>query len=480
MTNPNNMVRVRARNGGRASIYEACEWAQTEMPGIMHGKGVTENTTADMNVLVGGSASDPEILIALAPSGYKIPLDLESQQAIALTNPATNKRISAIVAYTDDLSQPTTEDTVTGSPASCGLIVVNGAIAASPLPPTDSDIRAAITADGASGAQAAYCTIAVVTVSSDTSVITNSLIRNHFGKGVRGFGKKELLVYVDAVNGDDAFDGFSQSTPMKTIEGAFDMFASSGAGELKLRLSAGSTYSIDGYILNNVSIHFQPYGSGTTNLSITTNGSNYSFAFYNSHVNFTGSASLPLVVNMANTTTADSSFYLDSGNMQASYTTFNCGVTLWSAGARFQHCTLNRKLRVMMCNIIEEQSTISALEASASNLSLWQTTIDTSSSDNKDNYYWNIGASVVSITGSSSATIDSVPSVANFLYAGGTTFYIGAVVNKNNSSTKKFSGNNILNGCVIIALQNRYDAIKAMATTTTVSSESIKTSGLTL
>lgn len=480
MTNPNNMVRVRARNGGRASIYEACEWAQTEMPGIMHGKGVTENTTADMNVLVGGSASDPEILIALTPSGYKIPLDLVSQQAIALTNPATNKRISAIVAYTDDLSQPTTEDTVTGSPASCGLIVVNGAIAASPLPPTDSDIRAAITADGASGAQAAYCTVAVVTVSSDTSVITNSLIRNHFGKGVRGFGKKELLVYVDAVNGDDAFDGFSQSTPMKTIEGAFDMFASSGAGELKLRLSAGSAYSIDGYILNNVSIHFQPYGTGTTSISITTNGTDYSFAFYNSHVNFTGSSSLPLVVNMANTNTANYVFYLDSGNLQASYTTFNCGVTLWSAGARFQHCTLNRKLRAMVCNIIEEESILTSVDAVASNLSLWKTVIETSSTDQSNNNYWVFSDCLVSITGASSVNIDAVPTVTNFLSAGGSTIYIGSVLNKNNGSTKKFSGANTFTGCVIIAAQNRYDGVKALAASTTVSSETIKTSGLTL
>ena len=176
MTNPDNIVRVRARNGGRASVYEANGWAQAYTSGLVEGNGVIQNTSADMNVLVGGSASKPDVVLAENPAGYKIALDLVGQQAVAITAPASNSRISAIVAYTDDLSLATTEDTVTGSPASCGLIVVNGTASASPSDPTDNQIRTAITADGATGSQAAYCVIATILVENTTTIITDSLI----------------------------------------------------------------------------------------------------------------------------------------------------------------------------------------------------------------------------------------------------------------------------------------------------------------
>lgn len=176
MTNPDNIVRVRARNGGRASVYEANGWAQAYTSGLLEGNGVIQNTVADMNVLVGGSSSKPDVVLAENPAGYKIALDLVGQQAITITAPATNKRISAIVAYTDDLSLQSTEDTVTGSPASCGLIVVNGTAGANPSAPTDSQIRTAITADGATGSQAAYCVIATILVANNTTTITDSLI----------------------------------------------------------------------------------------------------------------------------------------------------------------------------------------------------------------------------------------------------------------------------------------------------------------
>ena len=178
MTNPDNIVRVRARTGGRASVYEANGWCQAYTSGLLEGNGVLQNTSADMNVLVGGSASKPDVVLAENPAGYKIALDLVGQQAVAITAPASNSRISAIVAYTDDLSLSTTEDTVTGSPASCGLIVVNGTAASTPSEPTDTQIRSAITADGATGSQAAYCVIATILVANNTTIITNSEITN--------------------------------------------------------------------------------------------------------------------------------------------------------------------------------------------------------------------------------------------------------------------------------------------------------------
>ena len=139
MTNPNNIVRVRARNNGRASVYEANAWCQAFSAGLLSGNGVLPNTVPNMNVLVGGTPNSPDILIAQNPAGYKIALDLVGQQAVAITAPASNSRISSIVAYTDNLSLAST-DAGTGSPSSCGLIVVNGASSASPTAPSDSDV----------------------------------------------------------------------------------------------------------------------------------------------------------------------------------------------------------------------------------------------------------------------------------------------------------------------------------------------------
>lgn len=176
MTNPDDIVRVRARLEGRASVYEANGWAQAYTTGLLSGNGVLPNTVPDMNVLVGGSQDNPDVVIAQNANGYKIALDIVGQQAITITAPASQSRISAIVAYTDDLSLASTDSATTGSPSSCGLIVVNGNTASTPTEPSEATIRSAITADGATGSQACYCVIATILVSSSTTTISTSLI----------------------------------------------------------------------------------------------------------------------------------------------------------------------------------------------------------------------------------------------------------------------------------------------------------------
>lgn len=178
MTNPGNIVRIRSRTGGRASVYEANMWAQGRTKGLMSGSGVVQNGTPNMSVLVGGSSTNPDVVIAENPAGYKIALDLIGQQSLTVTAPASNSRITSIVAYTDDLSVASTQTAVTGSPASCGLILVNGTTSATPAAPTDAAIRSAITGDGAAGSQASYAVIAEIPVASTTTSLTNQLIAN--------------------------------------------------------------------------------------------------------------------------------------------------------------------------------------------------------------------------------------------------------------------------------------------------------------
>ena len=214
MTNPDNIVRVRARNGGRASVYEANGWAQAYTSGLLEGNGVVQNTSADMNVLVGGSATKPDVVLAVNPAGYKIALDLVGQQPLTLTTPASNSRVSAIVAYTDDLALASTEDSVTGSPASCGLIVVNGTAAADPSEPSDTQIRNAITADGATGSQAAYCVIATVLVANDTTTITDSLITiKNVALGGDGLVTADNIDFTTLTNPDMPFKSTSINLP---------------------------------------------------------------------------------------------------------------------------------------------------------------------------------------------------------------------------------------------------------------------------
>lgn len=258
MTNPDNIVRVRARNGGRASVYEANGWCQAYGSGILEGTGVVQNTVANMTVLVGGSSSKPDVLIAQNPAGYKIALDLVGQQPVTITAPASNSRISAIVAYTDDLALESTEDTVTGSPASCGLIVVNGSSSASPSAPTDTQIRNAITADGATGSQASYAVIATITVASNATTITDSLItRNQAGVQSSKMDFKTLKVL------------FSNAEHIGT----------------SVRTVASHTITDRGkyFIFLNADINMLGKNPGNGNLSIYRNNQNIQQVFFNNN-----------------------------------------------------------------------------------------------------------------------------------------------------------------------------------------------------
>lgn len=173
-TNPNSLVRLHSRNNGRASVYEANQWAQAYSTGVLNGTPVKADT--GLNVTVAGSQSEPVVVIGQNAMGYKISLDLVASTTIALTAPVSNSKVVAIVAYTDDLAIESTDQNVTGNPSSCGLIAVNGTTAASPVAPDDAAIRQAITSDGATGSQAVYAIIATILVDSSTSDITDSLI----------------------------------------------------------------------------------------------------------------------------------------------------------------------------------------------------------------------------------------------------------------------------------------------------------------
>lgn len=181
-TNPGKIVRLRSRPNGHGSVYEANMWAQQHSDGLFSGRGVIRNTVADMNVLVGGTTDNPDVVLGKLPSGFLIALDIVGQQVIRITAPSSNKRIASVVAYSDNIALNSTDTNTTGSPSSCGLIVVYGSTSATPVTPTESQIRQAVTQDGATGSQAVIAVIANITTESSTTTITDEMIAINHGK----------------------------------------------------------------------------------------------------------------------------------------------------------------------------------------------------------------------------------------------------------------------------------------------------------
>ena len=140
------------------------------------------DTVADMNVLVGGTTDNPDVVLGKLPSGFLIALDIVGQQVIRITAPSSNKRIASVVAYSDNIALNSTDTNTTGSPSSCGLIVVYGPTSATPVAPTESQIRQAVTQDGATGSQAVIAVIANITTESSTTTITDEMIAINYGK----------------------------------------------------------------------------------------------------------------------------------------------------------------------------------------------------------------------------------------------------------------------------------------------------------
>lgn len=181
-TNPGKIVRLRSRPNGHGSVYEANMWAQQHSDGLFSGRGVIRNTVADMNVLVGGTTDNPDVVLGKLPSGFLIALDIVGQQIIRITAPSSNKRIASVVAYSDNIALNSTDTNTTGSPSSCGLIVVYGSTSATPVAPTESQIRQAVTQDGATGSQAVIAVIANITTESSTTTITDEMIAINYGQ----------------------------------------------------------------------------------------------------------------------------------------------------------------------------------------------------------------------------------------------------------------------------------------------------------
>jgi hypothetical protein len=130
-----------------------------------------------MTVALGGDPDVRDVAIAEDDAGNRTTINNISLAPVKVTipgAPASNTRIDSIVAYVDN--PPQGSATITDNYESCGIIVVSGTPSSSPVPPNDSTIRSAITADGATGATAYYVVLANISVANGTTDITSGEI----------------------------------------------------------------------------------------------------------------------------------------------------------------------------------------------------------------------------------------------------------------------------------------------------------------
>lgn len=175
MTNPNNAVGTNAAFSGRTSPNALNDGLAGFSKGVVSGWDCVPSS--GLTVALGGSGTTRDVAIAEDNAGNKLTINNISGSPISVTigsAPVSNSRIDLIVAYVDN--PPQGSSTVTDNYGACGLIVVAGTAASTPVAPNDTAIRSAITADGASGTTAYYVILAQITISSGTTDITSGEI----------------------------------------------------------------------------------------------------------------------------------------------------------------------------------------------------------------------------------------------------------------------------------------------------------------
>lgn len=187
MTNPDNAVGTNAAYGGRTSVNAFNDDLSAWSRGVMSGWACTPD--GGLVVSLGGNGTDRDVAVAEDNVGNKTSINNISGAPITLTMaaaPGSGTRLDSIVAYVD--ASPQGSATITDNYGACGLIVVQGTPSASPVAPTENEIRSAITSDGASGPTAYYVVLATITMASGTTDVTAGEIAAGDAAGLVGEG----------------------------------------------------------------------------------------------------------------------------------------------------------------------------------------------------------------------------------------------------------------------------------------------------
>lgn len=175
MTNPGNAIGTNGAYSGRTSVNAFNDDLSVYSRGVLSGWSCS--VSSGLTVALGGVNGTRDVAVATDNNGNNTTINNISESPVNVTissAPATDSRIDAIVAYVDN--PPQGVSTTADNPNACGLIVVKGTAASSPIEPSESTIRSAITVDGASGTTAYYVVLAEVTIASGTTDLDASNI----------------------------------------------------------------------------------------------------------------------------------------------------------------------------------------------------------------------------------------------------------------------------------------------------------------
>lgn len=257
MTNPNNAVGTNGAFGGRTSVNAFNDGISGYSAGILTGWAC--EPSSGLTVALGGDGDTRDVAIAEDNAGNKTTINNISGGPIPVTigaAPSSNSRIDSIVAYVDN--PPTGSATVTDNYGACGLIVVSGTASALPSAPTESTIRTAITADGASGTTAYYVVLANVTISSGTTDLTSSNIKAG-GNAQIGSSNIDFTTFSKIMIGGNYNDSAASAN---SIIGLSEVRAQVGSG-----LTRSGNYVVIGNNISKVKV--------SSNVFYSQNGSGY-------------------------------------------------------------------------------------------------------------------------------------------------------------------------------------------------------------
>lgn len=217
MTNPNNSVGTNGAFGGRTSVNAFNDGIAAYSAGILSGWAC--EPSSGLTVILGGDGNTRDVAIAEDNAGNKTTVNNISGSPISVTvgaAPNSNSRIDSIVAYVDN--PPTGSSTATDNYGACGIIVVSGTVASTPVAPNESTIRSAITADGGSGTTAYYAVLATVKIASGTTDLTSGNIAAGPSAGIGAqnidfttFNVKDIEVGTKSGEGDTRSVSFSRT-----------------------------------------------------------------------------------------------------------------------------------------------------------------------------------------------------------------------------------------------------------------------------
>jgi hypothetical protein len=266
MTNPNNAVGTPAAFSGRSSVKGFNDLTQAFTRGIISGWEIAPKS--GMTINVGGTADVRDSAVAEDAAGNRTTIDNRLGTPIAVTiatAPSANSRIDAIVAYVQP--NPTGDGTTQDNPAVCGIIAAQGTTAASPVAPSDAQIRTAITNDGGTGGSAYYAILGTVTVGANVTTI---------GSGVIAQGTKAEI----APQNPRAVTTVSGSTTSTSYANNGNGFTAAKDGLYFMSIIAGTNISATDFIYS---------------LKITKTGESDIILGANSTTNYAGNKSASLV-----------------------------------------------------------------------------------------------------------------------------------------------------------------------------------------